>query len=58
LDRLLLVKDGSVISEGEPGNVLTDEIVQDVYDLKNDTIGIYMATNRTVCHALAVAGLP
>lgn len=52
MDRLLLVKNGAVISEGEPDNVLTDEIVQNAYDIKNDSIGIYMATNRTVCHAL------
>lgn len=56
LDRLLLVKDGRVLSEGEPGTVLTDEAVRDAYDL-NESIGIYMATNRTVCRALAVAGM-
>ena len=56
LDRLLLLKDGLLIAEGDPRSVLTDEIVQDVYDL-NDSIGIYMATNRTVCRALAVASL-
>jgi len=54
LDRLILVTEGRVISEGVPGDVLTDETVQDAYDLKNDSIGIYLATNRTMCHALAV----
>lgn len=48
LDRLLLVKDGRLIAEGDPGSVLTDEIVQDAYDL-NDSIRIYMETNRSVC---------
>ena len=57
LDRLLLVKDGQVISEGKPADVLTDEIVQYAYDLKNDSIGIYMAANRSVCHALSDASL-
>ena len=56
LDRLILVKNGQVITEGDPGSVLTDEIVQDAYDL-NDSFGVYMATNRTICRALAVASL-
>jgi iron complex transport system ATP-binding protein len=55
LDRLILIKDGRVLAQGDPARVLTDEIVQDAYDLK-ESIGIYMATNRSVCHALAVAG--
>ena len=55
LDRLLLVKDGLLIAQGDPGSVLTDDIVQDVYDL-NDSIDLYFATNRTVFRALAVAG--
>jgi ABC-type cobalamin/Fe3+-siderophores transport system ATPase subunit len=54
LDRLLLVKDGRLIAQGDPDSVLTDEIVQDAYDL-NDSISLYIATNRTVCRALAVA---
>jgi ABC-type cobalamin/Fe3+-siderophores transport system ATPase subunit len=55
LDRLILVKQGRVIAQGDPGSVLTDEIVQDAYDL-HESIGSYMATNRSVCRALAVAG--
>jgi len=55
LDRLILVKGGVVIAQGEPGTVLTDETVQDAYDL-NESIGTYMETNRTVCRAFAVAG--
>lgn len=54
LDRLILLKEGRVLAQGDPDSVLTDAIVQDAYDLK-ESIGIYMATNRTVCHALAVA---
>jgi len=53
MDRLLLVKKGQVISEGKPADVLTDEIVQHAYDLKNDSIGTYMAANRSVCHVLS-----
>lgn len=56
LDRLLLVKHGQLIAQGDPGSVLTDEIVQDAYDL-HESIGVYMATNRSVCRALAVASL-
>jgi len=56
LDRLLLVKDGRLVSQGTPDVVLTDEIVRDAYDL-NDSIGLYMAANRTVCRTLAVASL-
>jgi len=55
LDRLILVKEGRVIAQGEPGSVLTDEIVQETYDL-HESIGSYMATNRTVSRALAAAG--
>jgi iron complex transport system ATP-binding protein len=55
LDRLLLVKDGRVIAEGNPGSVLTDEIVRDAYDL-NDAIGIYMSSSRTACNVLDAAG--
>jgi len=55
LDRLIMIKEGGVIAQGEPGNVLTDEIVQNAYDL-NESIGVYMAANRTVSRALAVAG--
>jgi len=54
LDRVILVKEGQVVIQGDPGSVLTDEIVQDAFDL-NESIDIYMETNRTVCHALAVA---
>jgi iron complex transport system ATP-binding protein len=56
LDRLLLVKQGQLIVQGAPGIVLTDEIVQDAYNL-NESIGVYMAANRSVCRALAVAGV-
>jgi iron complex transport system ATP-binding protein len=56
LDRLLLVKDGLLIAQGYPGDVLTDEIVRNAYDL-NDSIDLYMATNNTVCRALAAASL-
>jgi iron complex transport system ATP-binding protein len=54
LDQILLLKDGRLIAQGPPGRVLTDEIVQDVYNL-NESIGIYMKTNRNICRALAVA---
>jgi iron complex transport system ATP-binding protein len=54
LDRLLLVKEGRLIAQGNPDSVLTDQIVQDAYDL-NDSIGVYSATNRSVCRALAGA---
>ena len=56
LDRLLLAKEGRLVSQGEPGIVLTDDMVRDTYDL-NESISTYMATNRTVCRTLAVAGL-
>ena len=56
LDRLLLVKEGRLIAQGDPESVLRDEIVQDAYDL-NDSIGLYLATNRTLSRALAVASL-
>ncbi|MBW4055561.1 MAG: ABC transporter ATP-binding protein [Proteobacteria bacterium] len=56
LDRLLLVKNGLTVIEGVPGKVLTDEIVRNAYDL-NDSIGVYMAANRTVCQALSVASV-
>lgn len=56
LDRILLLKEGQLVSQGDPGTVLTDEIVQATYEL-NESIGVYMATNRTVCRALAVASL-
>lgn len=56
LDRLILVKEGRMLAQGDPASVLTDAIVQEAYDLK-ESIDIYMATNRTVCYALAVASL-
>lgn len=56
LDRLLLVKAGRLIAQGDPGDVLTDEIVQSAYDL-NDSIRVYLESNRSVCRALAVASL-
>lgn len=56
LDRMLLVKHGQLIAQGVPESVLTDEIVQDAYNL-NESIGVYMAANRSVCRALAVASL-
>jgi iron complex transport system ATP-binding protein len=55
LDRLLLVKDGRLIAEGDPGVVLTDEIVRDAYNL-DDSIGAYLETHRTVYRALTVVG--
>jgi len=54
LDRLLLVKDGRLITQGDPDSVLTNEIVQSAYDL-DDSIGLYIAKNRTVFRAPAVA---
>jgi iron complex transport system ATP-binding protein len=57
LDRLILVKEGRVLAQGVPASVLTDAMVQDAYDLQ-ESIGLYMATNRTLCHTLALAGLP
>ncbi|MDD2540384.1 MAG: ABC transporter ATP-binding protein [Desulfuromonadaceae bacterium] len=56
LDRLLLVKNGRMVIDGVPGKVLTDEIVQNTYDL-NDSIGVYMAANRTACQVLSVASV-
>lgn len=56
LDRLLLAKDGRLVAQGEPAVVLTDEIVQDTYDL-NGSISTYMSTNRTFCRNLAVAAV-
>lgn len=56
LDRLILIKNGRGIAEGNPGSVLTDEIVRDAYDM-SDSTGVYLATNRTVCRALAIAGV-
>ena len=53
LDRLIMVKEGRVIAQGDPGSVLTDEIVQEAYDL-DEPIGVYMAANRTVSRALTV----
>lgn len=54
LDRLILVKDGRVIAQDDPGSVLTGEIVQDAYDL-HQSIDNYMSTNLSVCRAFAVA---
>jgi len=56
LDRLILVKGGVVIAQGNPGTVLTDETVQDAYDL-HESVGTYMETNRTVCRAFAFSGV-
>lgn len=56
LDRLLLVKHGRLLAQGDPAGVLTDEIVQSAYDL-NDSISLYMTANRSVCRALAAASL-
>jgi len=56
LDRLLLVKDGRLIAQGDPESVLRDEIVKDAYDL-NDSLGLYLATYRTLCRAVAVPHL-
>lgn len=55
LDRLILVKDGVVIAQGDPGTVLTEDTVRDAYDL-HESAGAYMETNRTACRAFAVAG--
>jgi iron complex transport system ATP-binding protein len=56
LDRILLLKEGLLVSQGDPATVLTDEIVQATYEL-NESIGVYMETNRTVCRAFALASL-
>ena len=48
LDRLLLAKDGRLVTQGAPGVVLTDEIVQDTFDL-NGSISTFMRTSRTFC---------
>jgi ABC-type cobalamin/Fe3+-siderophores transport system ATPase subunit len=45
LNRLFMVKNGQLIAEGVPAAVLTDEIVQDTYELE-DSIHKYMETNR------------
>lgn len=47
LDRLLLLKRGRVVAEGDPGSVLTDETVRDAFDL-DDASGIYTAAHRAV----------
>lgn len=47
LNRLIMVKNGQIIAEGGPGAVLTDEIVQDAYDLK-ESIHRYMESNRAI----------
>jgi len=54
LDRLLLVKDGRLIAQGAPGSVLTDEMVREAYDV-NDSIARYMANNRSLYRAVAIA---
>lgn len=54
LDRLLLAKDGRLVTQGEPGMVLTDKIIQTTYDL-NGSISTFMRTSRTFCRTLAVA---
>ncbi|RRO17265.1 ABC transporter ATP-binding protein [Saccharopolyspora rhizosphaerae] len=33
-DRLVAMKDGSVVASGEPGDVLTEELLADVFDLR------------------------
>ena len=55
LDRVLLVADGRMVARGEPGAVLTDETVQDVYDLR-ESVDSYLSANRTLCRTLAVSG--
>jgi len=52
LDRLLLLRHGRVIAEGDPGGVLTDEMVRDAFDL-DDAAGIYTAAHRAVGRVLA-----
>ncbi len=54
LDRLLLVKEGELIAQGDPAGVLTDELVRDAFDL-NESLSVYMTANRFVSRALAVA---
>lgn len=51
LDRLLLLKHGRVIAHGDPGSVLTDELVRDAFDL-GDASGIYTAAHRAMGLAL------
>ena len=55
LDRLIMVKEGRVIAQGDPGSVLTDEIVQDAYDL-DESVDTYLSANRAVSRALTGAG--
>jgi ABC-type cobalamin/Fe3+-siderophores transport system ATPase subunit len=52
LDRLLLLKHGRVIAEGDPGSALTDDMVRDAFDL-DDAAGIYTVTHRAVSRTLA-----
>lgn len=56
LNRLIMVKEGRVIAQGDPESVLTDEIVQNAYDL-DESISVYMAANRTVSRSLTAAYL-
>ncbi|KAB0665715.1 ABC transporter ATP-binding protein [Oryzomonas japonica] len=51
LDRLLLLKRGRVVAEGDPGSVLTDEMVRDAFDL-DDAADSYTAAHRAVGLAL------
>lgn len=55
LDRLIMVKGGEVIAQGNPDSVLSDAIVQEAYDL-GESVDAYLAANRTVSRAVACAG--
>ena len=55
LDRLIMVKGGEIIAQGNPGSVLSDAIVQEAYDL-GESVDAYLAANRTVSRAVASAG--
>lgn len=55
LDRLILIRNGRIVSEGNPDEVLTDEIVRQTYGL-NDFADAYLASNRSLCRALDLPG--
>ena len=55
LDRLIMVKEGRVVAQGDPGSVLTDQIVQNAYDL-DDSVETYLSASHSVCRALTDAG--
>lgn len=52
ISTLILVKHGRLIVQKDSGSVLTNDTVQNAYDL-NDSIGLYLEANRCVCRSLA-----